>query len=131
MKSMNAKAVKLAKSYRLHTEALQLFTQGWAIAGACWGGGAWLIEPDGKVTRTGGLNEAVSRLLRATSLPVATVIMSGGVCGRYETDAAKVAYLSKRADAWHESAFKGWADTPGKERNERLAVEAELRRIAA
>ncbi len=128
---------KLAKDFRLHGEALALFQQGWAVAGAGWDHSAWLIAPDGTRERlpfagTPKTEYAVNiaRLILGIHRPVVSVIMTGQVCGKYPTQVAKASRILMEADQWHASAFKGWADQPGKYRDDRLIVESELRSIA-
>lgn len=133
MKTTNAVARKLAKTYRLHGEALSLFTQGWAVIGASWRGGHWMIEPNGSVHRShtpasGYIDFA--KLLVSTERKVVLIMQSGGVVGKYSTLEEKQAQIRRDADRWHASAFEGWADRPGEERSKRLSVEVELRRIA-
>lgn len=134
MRNIRKHAANLAKAFRLHGEALSLYNQGWAVMGAIWGGGHWMIEPDGRkhvshTPRSGFLDAAT--LMLATSRAVVTVNLGGQVCGKCATEAEKKSQILRDADRWHESAFKGWADTPGACRDERLAVEAALRQLAA
>lgn len=121
------------KSFAICGEARHLLLEGWAVLGAVWGcETAWLVLPDGssRVLNRGEFSVGKAELLLSTDAPVCTVILTGGVCGKYETRESKISLIAGSARQWKGSAFKGWAAQSGKERDERLAVAHKLAALA-
>lgn len=121
------------KSFAISGEARHLLLEGWAVMGAVWGcETAWLVLPDGssRVLARDKFCVGKAELLLSTDAPVCTVIMTGQVCGKYESREEKLALIAATARQWKASAFKGWADRPGEERDERLTVANKLAAIA-